>query len=136
MLLAALPGWEAVKVTKGHFRSCGKDPEACCVSGLLGDEPIVRSGWDGNFCEGKDTGRYWQAGASNVHWVIATKADVDAGLERALGRAAPAASGVVVEGTGVIRRLDADFALIAATPDQAEIKASTAAAGSSGSTAG
>ncbi len=34
-LLQALPGWEAIKTTRGHYRSCGKDPHACCVSHLL-----------------------------------------------------------------------------------------------------
>jgi len=43
-LLKSLPGWEAIKTTRGHYRSCGKDPHACCVSHLLGDEPVVRSG--------------------------------------------------------------------------------------------
>ena len=43
-LLEAFPGWEAIKTTRGHYRSCGKDPHACCVSHLLSDEPLVRSG--------------------------------------------------------------------------------------------
>jgi hypothetical protein len=42
-LLRALPGWEAIKQTRGHYRSCGKDPHACCVGHLLGDEPVLRS---------------------------------------------------------------------------------------------
>lgn len=43
-LLQALPGWEAIKTTRGNYRSCGKDPHACCVSHLLQDEPVIRSG--------------------------------------------------------------------------------------------
>ena len=31
--------WEAIKITRGHYRSCGKDPNGCCVSDLLRDEP-------------------------------------------------------------------------------------------------
>src|SRR5215468_11006897 len=38
--------WEAIKLTRGHYRSCGKDPHACCVSHLLGDQPVIRSGRD------------------------------------------------------------------------------------------
>ena len=40
-LLAAFPGWEAIKTTRGHYRSCGKDPHACCVSHLLAAQPSV-----------------------------------------------------------------------------------------------
>src|ERR1051325_6657561 len=69
-LLRLLPGWEAIKVTRGHYRSCGKDPQACCVSHLLSEEPVIRSGREQTYALGKDTGRYWEAGASNVHWLI------------------------------------------------------------------
>src|SRR5919112_2606530 len=85
-LLRALPGWEAIKVTRGHYRSCGKDPHACCVSHLLGDEPLIRSGRRETYTPGKDTGRYWDAGAANVHWVIATDAQVEEGVRLALER--------------------------------------------------
>src|SRR5215210_7359368 len=85
-LLRALPGWEAIKMTRGHYRSCGKDPHACCVSPLLGDEPTVRSGRAETYAPGKDTGLYWDAGASNVHWVIATDSQVELGIKLALGR--------------------------------------------------
>src|SRR6188474_1285275 len=40
-LLRVFPGWEAIKTTRGHYRSCGKDPHACCVSHLLSDEPAA-----------------------------------------------------------------------------------------------
>jgi len=79
-LLERLPGWEAIKVTKGHYRSCGKDPHACCVSHLLSDAPLVLSGRERTYTPGKDTGRYWDAGASNVHWVVATKERVGDGV--------------------------------------------------------
>jgi hypothetical protein len=69
-LLRAFPGWEAIKFTRGHYRSCGKSAEVCCVSHLLADEPVIRSGRHQTYAPGKDTGRYWDAGASNVHWVI------------------------------------------------------------------
>src|SRR5437762_10325535 len=69
-LIRRLPGWEAIKLTRGHYRSCGKDPQGCCVSDLLRDEPLIRSGREANYEKGKDTGRFWDAGAANVHWVI------------------------------------------------------------------
>jgi molybdopterin-guanine dinucleotide biosynthesis protein len=95
-LLRAFPGWEAIKMTRGHYRSCGKDPHACCVSHLLADEPVIRSGRELTYAPGKDTGRYWESGAANVHWLIATDAQVASGIEQAIGRVK--ASGVFVEG--------------------------------------
>jgi molybdopterin-guanine dinucleotide biosynthesis protein len=85
-LLRAFPGSEAIKTTRGHYRSCGKDPHACCVSHLLGDEPLVRSGREETYELGKDTGRYWDAGAVNVHWVIATDAQLGKGIQEAIER--------------------------------------------------
>lgn len=121
-LLAAFPGWEAIKITRGHYRSCGKDPHACCVSHLLGDEPLVRSGRAETYAPGKDTGRYWDAGASNVHWLIATDAQVERGVRLALGRVR--AGGVFVEGTGFLQHLDVDLVLMAARPDGGRMKPS------------
>src|ERR1700741_4796791 len=95
-LLKAFPGWEAIKTTRGHYRSCGKDPHSCCVSHLLSDHPIVYSGREETYTAGKDTGRYWDAGAANVHWVIATDEQVEQGIREALGRVRT--RGVFVEG--------------------------------------
>jgi molybdopterin-guanine dinucleotide biosynthesis protein len=95
-LLRAFPGWEAIKTTRGHYRSCGKDPKACCVSHLLGEEPLVRSGRQETYEHDKDTGRYWDAGAANVHWVIATDAQLGKGVREAVERVK--SEGVFVEG--------------------------------------
>ena len=95
-LLKAFPGWEAIKTTRGHYRSCGKDPHACCVSHLLSEEPLVRSGREETYEPGKDTGRYWDAGAANVHWLIATDNQVEKGIKQALARVQ--APGVFIEG--------------------------------------
>ena len=111
-LLRAFAGWEAIKMSRGHYRSCGKDPRACCVSPLLGSEPTVRSGRAGTYAPGKDTGRYWDAGASNVHWAIVTDAQVARGFDLALARVE--APGVFVEGNSFLRRADADFVLMVA----------------------
>jgi len=121
-LLRAFPGWEAIKITRGHYRSCGKDPHACCVSHLLGDEPLIRSGRAQTYEPGKDTGRYWDAGASNVHWLIVTDEQVERGIRLALERVR--ASGVFIEGTSFLRSLDVDFALMAARFDGNKIKPS------------
>jgi molybdopterin-guanine dinucleotide biosynthesis protein len=119
-LLRALPGWEALKMTRGHYRSCGKDPRACCVSPLLGDEPVVRSGRAQTYEPGKDTGRYWDAGASEVHWAIVTEGQVEAGFRAALARVR--APGVLVEGNSFLRFAEADFAVLVARPDVLKIK--------------
>src|SRR3954470_19219092 len=106
-LLHAFPGWEAIKLTRGHYRSCGKDPHACCVSHLLGDEPIVRSGRGQTYAPGKDTGRYWDAGAANVHWVIVTESQVGEGIGQALERVR--APGVLIEGNSFLSFIEVDF---------------------------
>ena len=121
-LLRAFPGWEAIKLTRGHYRSCGKDPHACCVSHLLGDAPIVRSGRGQTYAPGKDTGRYWDAGASNVHWVIVTESQVGQGIRQALERVR--APGVLIEGNSFLSFIEVDFALMVARPGVGKIKAS------------
>jgi molybdopterin-guanine dinucleotide biosynthesis protein len=109
--------WEAIKLTRGHYRSCGKDPHACCVSHLLGDQPVVRSGRDETYAAGKDTGRYWEAGASDVHWVIATDNQVEQGISAALARVK--SGRVLIEGTSLLKFIEADFVVMVARPDQA-----------------
>lgn len=119
-LLRAFPGWEAIKTTRGHYRSCGKDPHACCVSHLLEDEPVIRSGRELTYAPGKDTGRYWDAGAANVHWLIATDAQVASGIEQALERVS--ADGVFVEGNSFSQYVDPDFFIMVARSDDLKIK--------------
>src|SRR5687768_17335184 len=92
-LLRALPGWEAIKMTRGHYRSCGKDP-----------------------------GRYWEAGASNVHWAVATDSQVGPAIRRTLGLVK--SPGVLVEGNSFLKYVDADFTVMVARPDGAKIKPS------------
>ena len=119
-LLRAFPGWEAIKLTRGHYRSCGKDPHACCVSHLLGDEPVIYSGRRQTDAAGKDTGRYWDAGASNVHWVIVTDSQVERGITQALERVQ--SPGVFIEGNSFLRYMDVDFALMVARAGGGKIK--------------
>ena len=121
-LLAALPEWEAIKTTRGHYRSCGKDPHACCVSHLLTDEPVIRSGRRETHSPGKDTGRYWEAGAANVHWLIVTEEQVEEGIKRALDRVS--ASAVLIEGNSFTEFVPVDFMLMVARADGEKIKAS------------
>jgi molybdopterin-guanine dinucleotide biosynthesis protein len=123
-LIDAMPGWEAIKVTKGHYRSCGKDPETCCVSHLLTDAPLVLSGRDANYVPGKDTARYWDSGAANVHWVIATKQQVADGVREALGRVSASCPGVVIEGTGFVVDVPVDFVVMVARTDATDVKQS------------
>src|SRR6266436_109190 len=121
-LLRAFPLWEAIKVTRGHYRSCGKDPNACCVSDLLSDEPVIRSGREQNYALGKDTGRYWDAGATNVHWVIVTDAQVEQGIKQAVAQVS--APGVFIEGNGILEFIKADFVLMVARASGGKIKGS------------
>jgi molybdopterin-guanine dinucleotide biosynthesis protein len=119
-LLSRLEGWEAIKVSRGHYRSCGRDPRACCISPLLGEEPVVRSGRAETYAPGKDTGRYWDAGASNVHWSIVTDKQVGEGVRAALGRVKSV--GVLIEGNSLLRHLEPDFFMMVARPDVLKIK--------------
>lgn len=121
-LLRAFPGWEAIKMTRGHYRSCGKDPHACCVSHLLRDEPVIRSGRAETYAPGKDTGRYWDAGASNVHWAIVTDGQVEQGINEALKRVR--SSGVLIEGTSFVNYLPVDLMLMCARAAGGKIKSS------------
>jgi len=121
-LLKALPEWEAIKVSRGHYRSCGKDPEACCVSDLLRDEPVVRSGRTANYGVGKDTGRFWDAGAKNVHWLIVDDDQVEQGVAEALSRVE--SKGVIIEGNSFLDYIDPDFAIMCARATGGIIKSS------------
>jgi molybdopterin-guanine dinucleotide biosynthesis protein len=125
-LLRSLPGWEAIKLTRGHYRSCGKDPHACCVSNLLRDEPVVRSGREENYEAGKDTGRFWDSGAANVHWVIATDDQVEAGIREAIGRVK--SKGVVVEGNSFLQYITPDVSVMCARSEGGNPKSSARAA--------
>ncbi|MFN2513531.1 MAG: hypothetical protein ABR568_19190 [Pyrinomonadaceae bacterium] len=121
-LIKSLPGWEAIKTTRGHYRSCGKDPQACCVSHLLGDEPVVRSGREHTYNPGKDTGRYWDAGAKDVHWMIATEQQVEKGITQALE--CVRSEGVIIEGNSFTQFVDVDYFIMVARGKGTRIKGS------------
>jgi len=121
-LIARLPGWEAIKLTRGHYRSCGKDPSGCCVSDLLRDQPLIRSGHEANYELGKDTGRFWDAGAVNVHWVIVGEDQVQAGINEALSRVQ--SDGVIVEGNSFLEYIEPDFAIMCARAGENKVKSS------------
>jgi hypothetical protein len=71
---------------------------------------------------GKDTGRYWEAGASNVHWVIATNDQVEVGVRQALARVQTGR--VLIEGTSLLRFFQPDFAVLVGAVEPSKIKAS------------
>lgn len=121
-LLSRLPEWEAIKLSRGHYRSCGKDPVACCVSNLIRDEAVVRSGREANYERGKDTGKFWDAGAANVHWVIVKDDQVEQGIAEALSRVS--SPGVIIEGNSFLEYLDADLAIMCARSDGGKVKPS------------
>jgi molybdopterin-guanine dinucleotide biosynthesis protein len=124
-LLKALPEWEAIKLSRGHYRSCGKDPESCCVSDLLREQAVVRSGRAANYEVGKDTGRFWDAGATNVHWVIVDDHQVEQGVNEALSRVE--SRGVIIEGNSFLEYIDPDFAIMCARAEGGTIKSSARA---------
>jgi len=121
-LLERSPNWEAIKITRGHYRSCGKDPHACCVSNLLGDKPLVLSGYELTYKAGKDTGRFWESGASNVHWVVVTGDQVEAGTRAAVERVTSQA--VLIEGNSFLKYIHSDFPIMVARPPFDSIKSS------------
>lgn len=121
-LLREFPGWEAIKTTRGHYRSCGKDPHACCVSHLLSDEPVIRSGREETYTPGKDTGRYWDAGAANVHWLIATDNQVERGIKEALRRVT--SEGVFIEGNSFSEYIEIDAMIMMVRESQNSVKRS------------
>jgi hypothetical protein len=121
-LLRRLPGWEAIKLTRGHYRSCGRDPAGCCVSDLLRDEPVIRSGREANYQAGKDTGLFWDAGASNVHWVIVKDGQVESGISEALSRVR--SDGVLIEGNSFLDYVTPDLAVMCARSDGGKVKPS------------
>jgi molybdopterin-guanine dinucleotide biosynthesis protein len=121
-MIRRLPGWEAIKLTRGHYRSCGKDPSGCCVSDLLRDEPLIRSGREANYETGKDTGRFWDAGAANVHWVIVGEDQVEDGITQALAKVK--SPGVIVEGNSFLDYIEADFAITCARAGANKMKSS------------
>jgi len=121
-LLEQLPGWEAIKLTRGHYRSCGRDPASCCVSDLLRDEPVIRSGREQNYQAGKDTARFWEAGAVNVHWVIVKEDQVEQGIKQALDRVETA--GVVIEGNSFLEYVQADLTVMCARAEGGKVKSS------------
>jgi molybdopterin-guanine dinucleotide biosynthesis protein len=121
-LLRQLPGWEAIKLTRGHYRSCGRDPAGCCVSDLIRDEPVIRSGREANYEIGKDTGLFWDAGASNVHWVIVKDDQVERGINEALKLVQ--ADGVLVEGNSFLEYVNPDLAVMCARADGGKVKSS------------
>ena len=121
-LLNRLPGWEAIKLTRGHYRSCGRDPAGCCVSDLLRDEPVIRSGREANYQTGKDTGLFWDAGASNVHWVIVKEGQVESGIRQALTRVKSV--GVLIEGNSFLDYVTPDLAVMCARSEGGIVKTS------------
>ena len=121
-LLRLNPGWEAIKITRGHYRSCGKSADACCVSNMLREEPVVLSDRRDTYIAGKDTGRYWDAGAGMVHWAICTDDQVEEGIKIALARVE--GEGVLVEGGSFLKYMNADYSIMVASPEVKDIKSS------------
>ena len=83
---------------------------------------MIRSGREANYQVGKDTGRFWDAGASNVHWVIVKDDQVAQGITEALSRVE--AAGVIVEGNSFLEYIKADLAIMCARSEGGKVKPS------------
>jgi hypothetical protein len=83
---------------------------------------VIRSGRAETYTPGKDTGRYWDAGAANVHWLIVTDKQVERGIKATLERVE--ARGVLIEGTSFVQFVEVDLMLMAARGGAAKIKPS------------
>lgn len=72
------------------------------------------------YAPGKDTGRYWDSGATNVHWVIATDEQVSDGVKQAISRVQ--AQGVFIEGNSFTEFVAPDFFVMVMRSDSVKIK--------------
>jgi hypothetical protein len=113
-LLGLNRGWEAIKISRGHYRSCGKSSEACCISPMLGEKPLILSDPKDTRVAGKDTGRYWQSGASRVQWLICTSDQLEEGIHLALDSVRHV--GVFIEGTSFLKYAEVDYSIMVASP--------------------
>ena len=83
---------------------------------------MIRSGRKANYEAGKDTGRFWDAGAANVHWVIVKDDQVESGIDQALARVQ--SDGVLVEGNSFLDYVTPDLAIMCARSDGGKVKPS------------
>jgi hypothetical protein len=83
---------------------------------------MILTGREETYTAGKDTARFWDAGASNVHWVIATDSQVVEGVLQALGRVR--SPGVIIEGTSPISLLPLNYAVMVVGSDCGRVKPS------------
>jgi molybdopterin-guanine dinucleotide biosynthesis protein len=122
-LLQSAPGWEAIKVSRGDYESCRNDPKVCCASEDPERHAHILSDPNATKVPGKDTGRYWEAGASAVQWLIASDGQIEAGIRTALGRVR--AQGVFIEGGSFLKYIAPDYSLMVAAMGADDIKQSS-----------
>ena len=87
---------------------------------MLQDKPLIKSGKFETYQPGKDTGRYWESGAANVHWVIATDDQLGEGIKEAVSRVT--SEGVLIEGNSFSSYVPTDFFVMVARSDRPQIK--------------
>jgi hypothetical protein len=83
---------------------------------------VIRSGREANYQFGKDTGLFWDAGASNVHGVIVKDGQVEKGINEALARIK--SGGVLIEGNSFLDYVTPDLAVMCARSAGGKIKPS------------
>lgn len=82
----------------------------------------MRSGRKETYEVAKDTGRYWDAGASNVHWLICTDNQVEEGIKLALAKVK--SPGVFVEGNSFTEFVNTDHFVMVRQASSSKIKSS------------
>jgi hypothetical protein len=87
---------------------------------MLADEPVILSGKPETYSDGKDTGRYWVAGASNVHWLIVTDRQLGKGINQILQRVK--SPGVLIEGNSFAKFVRPDYFVMVKLRDSEKIK--------------
>lgn len=111
MLLNALKGWSALKVTVLHSGACptGRSCGACDYL----DNPkfsITGEGDIGLEERGKDTERLKRAGARDVLWLRASPEGLERGLKKAIS-IFKGAKGLIVESTSALKYIKPNFAI-------------------------
>lgn len=104
LLLTALPGWAAVKVTTCRLDEACPRGDDCGACGAPESGYEVVTDRERLMLAGKDTARFIEAGTGPVVWLRALPEFLAEGLESALAQVA-GAPGVVVESTTAIRYL-------------------------------
>lgn len=110
ILLRALKGWSALKITVAHRKGecpvrkgCHTCDELDSGFSIVRNKRIIES-------KGKDTARFKQAGAKNVLWLRSSPQALPKGIQDALSLFSRA-KGVIIESNSALKYIKPDLAL-------------------------